>query len=212
MLENKSFAEGAKSSQLDFRDLPGDSEISEWLKSVSPTYRETYEAILKRPHVRRIIFKSVQFGETAFGELGVFFVEGVFEIRISDRLTGAERVKTLAFEVANAYFNEEHREIDAGAARGFFDARAYATAHEIYEYEAWRLYHRFVADLERKLGTGRLPAGLFYGNAPLSAVDYKLPPLLHFLEHMEKSQHMKHYLDWFEEHYSQRPRQDELPN
>jgi hypothetical protein len=209
-LETRSFAVGKEPGPLNFGDLPGDEQVSDYLKAVSPTYREAYDAILKRAYVDGIEFKSVPFEPLKFGELGVFFVEGVFEIRISDKLTGAERVKTLAFEVANAYFNEEHRQIDAGAASGFFDAREFAIAHEIYEYEAWRLYHRFVLDLERELGEGNLPAGLFYGTAASSVADYKLPPLFHYLKHMEESQHMKHYLDWFEKHYAKQGRQERV--
>lgn len=123
-------------------------------------------------------------------------------------LTGAERVRTLAFEVANAYLNEEHRQIDAGAAKGFFDAREYSIAHEIYEYEAWRVYRQFLFDLEKELGEGNLPAGLFYGTATQRVADYRLPPLYAYLKHMEDSQHMKHYLDWFQKYHAKKQTQN----
>jgi hypothetical protein len=196
------------SGRLDFNRLPGDDQICAWLMSVSPTFQDAYHAIVKRPDVEGIQFKSIPHKTTAFSEVGVFFVDNRFEIRISAELTGAERVRTLAFEVANAYLNEEHRQIDAGAAKGFLDAREYALAHEIYEYEAWRLYRRVLCDLEKELGEGNLPVGLFYGTAATRVAEYKLPPLFEYLKHMESSQHMKHYLDWFQKYYSQ----NRMPN
>jgi hypothetical protein len=207
-LEARTWAEEGKSAQFSFSALPSDDQVCEWLKAVSPTYQDAYDSIVKRSYVKGIKFKSVPFEPTEFGELGVFFIDGEFEIRLSHKLTGAERVKTLAFEIANAYLNEEHRQIDAGAAEGFFDAREFAVAHEIYEYEAWRVYRQFLLDLEKELGEGALPEGLFYGTPAKKVKDYKLPPLFVFLKHMEESKHMKHYLDWFEKHYSQKRRQD----
>lgn len=119
-------------------------------------------------------------------------------------MTGAERVRTLAFEVANAFLNEEHQQIDIGAKAGFLDAREYAVAHEIYEYEAWRLYREFLLDLEKHLGVGNLPTGLFFGVAKQRVADYKLPPLYEYLKHQETSQHMKHYLYWFAKHHAKK--------
>lgn len=192
------------SDHLDFSRLPGDDRVCEWLRVASPTFDDVYETIVKRPPVEGISFKTVPHEKLSFSELGVFFVDGVLEIRLSDDLRGAERVRTLAFEVANAYLNEEHRQIDAGAANGFFTAREFAIAHEIYEYEAWRLYRRVLIDLEKKLGEGNLPSGLFYGLATVKVADYALPPLNDFLTHMEASHHMQHYLDWYQKHYANR--------
>jgi hypothetical protein len=208
LLEVPPLSAQERPAPLNFGRLPTDDQVSEWLRAVSPTYRDTYDAIVERTHVDGVKFLSVPFDSTDFSRVGVFFVDRVFEIRISDQLTGADRVRTLAFEVANAYMNEEHRQIDAGAAAGFFDAREFAVAHEIYEYEAWRLYRGFLFDLEKELGEGALPPGLFYGMATKKVREYKLPPLLEFLKLMEDSKHMKHYLDWFEKHYSRNRRQD----
>lgn len=199
---------GENRGSLNFSSLPDDDRICEWLKAASPAFKDAYDAIVKRSYVKGIKLKSVPHKKTAFSEIGVFFVNGVFEIRLSDKLTGAERVRTLAFEVANAYLNEEHRQIDAGAANGFFDAREFAVAHEIYEYEAWRVYRRFLFDLEKELGEGNLPAGLFYGTATQRVADYKLPPLSAHLKHMEDSRHMKHYLDWYQKYYAKKRTQN----
>jgi len=198
-----------KSSQLNFSRLPDDDQVCDWLMSASPTFKDAYSAILRRSYVKGIKFKSVPHHQTEFSEIGVFFVDDTFEIRISNELTGAERVRTLAMEVANAYLNEEHRQIDAAAAKGFFDAREFAIAHEIYEYEAWRVYRQCLFDLEKKLGAGNLPAGLFYGNPTHKVADYKLPPLSEYLQHMEDSQHLKHYLDWFQKYYAKKRTQKE---
>jgi hypothetical protein len=191
-------------SRLDFKRLPSDDDICAWLKETSPTFKEAYDTVVKRSYVRGIRFRSVPNKQTDFSEIGLFFVDGTFEVRISDGVTGAERVRTLAFEVANAFLNEEHQQIDVGAKAGFFNAREFAVAHEIYEYEAWRLYRECLLDLERHLGIGNLPAGLFFGSAQQRVADYKLPPLYEYLKHVESSQHMKHYLDWFAKHHSNR--------
>jgi hypothetical protein len=195
---------GASLRRLDFNALPGDERVCAWLVAVSPSFREVYHATIKRPGVKGIVFKTVRQKPLAFSEIGVFVVDDSFEIRLSHELSGAERVKTLAFEVANAYLNEEHRQIDAGAAKGFFDAREFAIAHEIYEYEAWRVYRRFLFDLEKELGDGNLPPGLFDGPPAKKVADYKLPPLHQHLKHMEDSGHMQHYLSWFEKYYAGR--------
>lgn len=194
--------------QLNFAELPSDQQVSDWLKATSTTYRDAYDAILDRAYVDRIQFKTVRHDPRKFSEIGVFFVDRTVEIRISEQLTGADRVRTLTYEIFNTYLNEEHRQIDAAAAEGFLTAREYAVAHEIYEYEAWRIYHRCLFDVEKKLGEGNLPAGLFYWTAAHKVRDYKLPPLFAYLKHMEESRHMNHYLDWFEKHYSQRHTQN----
>jgi hypothetical protein len=190
--------------RLDFSALPGDERICDWLRKASPTFDEAYVSVLRLPDAKEIKFKSVDWRETDFSEVGVFFGGGVCEIRLSNRLQGAGRVRTLAFEVANASLHEEHRQIDKGAVEGFFTAREYAIAHEIYEYEAWRLYRRCLFELERKLGTGRVPRELFYGAPATKVADYRLPPLAAHLKYMETSRHMQHYLNWFEKHYAKR--------
>lgn len=194
--------------QLNFADLPSDQEVSDWLMAISTTYRDAYDAILDRTYVDRIQFKSVRRDPLDFSEIGVFFVDRTVEIRISKQLTGAERVRTMTHEIFNTYLNEEHRQIDAAAAQGFLNAREFAVAHEIYEYEAWRIYHRCLVDVERQLGEGHLPAGLYYWTTAQQVRAYKLPPLFAYLKHMEESRHMNHYLEWFEKHYSQRQPQD----
>lgn len=191
--------------QFDFNALPSDEKICDWLIQSSPTFRETHAAVLRFPDTRNIKFKSVDRHAKDFSEVGVFFIGGHCEIRLSNQLHGAERVRTLAFEIANASFHEEHRQIDMGAAQGFFTAREYAIAHEIYEYEAWRLYRRCLLEWEGELGEGRVPRGLFYGVSAKTVADYRLPPLAAHLKHMETSGHMNHYLDWFAKYHGSRP-------
>jgi len=192
------------SKRINFYALPEDNQICSWLRTVSPSFNDTYASVLRFPDTERIAFRSVDKRENEFGELGVFFGNGVCEIRVSNRLQGAERVRTLAFEVANASLQEEHRQIDKAAAQGFFAAREYAIAHEIYEYEAWRLYRGCLLDVERQLGEGNLPDELFFGIPTKKVAQYQLPPLAVHLKHMETSGHMQHYLSWYEKYYSKR--------
>jgi hypothetical protein len=201
--------EPAANDELDFNHLPDDERVLAWLIASSPTFGEIYRETAARSYVQAIKLRRVDCGKEEYSKIGVFFVDGSFEIRLSDNVAGAERVRALAFEIANAYLHDEHRQIDAGAARGLFTAREFALAHEIYEYEAWRLYRRVLFDLEQKLGAGNLPRDLFYGRPARRVADYSLPPLAEFLEHMERSGHMRHYLDWFEKYYAAKERKND---
>jgi len=165
-----------------------------WLRQASATYARAVKEIAARKNVRghRIVTrKDVPMGMAAR-------VGDMMEIQLNPKLTGARRVSTLMFEMANAYRFDAHEAIDLAADRGLITtAREFGLAHEIYEYEALRIHREML--IEIAAAHGPLDKAFFYfvTPAPRSIATYRLPSLYTYLKTQKDSGHTEHYYKHF---------------
>lgn len=175
---------------VNFDSFESDEQIDRWLREASKTYASITKEISARTNIRGYRFASKD--DIARGMMA--WVDGWLEIQLNPKLTGAARVNTLIFEVANAYRSPEHVAIDHGVDQGIIHSRReFAIAHEIYEYEALRIHREVLKEIAAV--TGSLPKAFFYfvTPAPASIDEYNLPHLHDYLKAQQQSGHTDHY-------------------
>jgi len=185
---------GARAEKVDWGAFQTNAEIDRWLCEASPTYAMMAKDVRSRRGLRgcRIVDRE----DVAAGN--VAWVDGFLEIQLSPKLSGPLRVSILAFEMANAYRNPDHLQIDRAVDQGHITTpEEFGLAHEMLEYEAMRLHRTVLLEIERRAGT--LPAGFFYlvTPAPPSAAQYRVPALCTYLKTQKQSGHTAHYYRWF---------------
>lgn len=139
----------------------------------------------------------------------VLRLDGYLEIQLNADLSGASRMTTLIFEMANASRHRDHQQVDLAADRGLIrTAGEFGLAHEMIEYEALRMHRQILFELESRAGP--LPTEFFYyvTPAPRSTGDYRLPDLFQYLKAQRESGHTEHYYKRFD----QRKSGQEKPN
>jgi len=187
-------AADAAASAVDWEAFKTDDDVDEWLREASATYAMMVKDIESRKNLRGYRFASSE--DIACGN--VAWVDGSLEIQLHPELSGPLRVSVLIFEMANAYRNPEHQEIDRAVDEGYIQTpEEFGLAHEMLEYEAMR-FHRAVL-LEIASRTGALPTDFFFLviPAPSSALEYRLPRLCTYLKTQKDSGHTAHYYRWF---------------
>ena len=189
-------------SAVDWHAFKTDTEVDKWLCKASATYAMMVKDIESRKKLRGYRFASSE--DIACGNMA--WVDGFLEIQLHPKLSGPLRVSVLIFEMANAFRNPEHQEIDRAVDEGYIQTpEEFGLAHEMLEYEAMR-FHRAVL-LEIAPRTGTLPAGFFFLviPTPLSAAEYRLPRLCTYLKTQKESGHTAHYYRWFHRRRGQQP-------
>ena len=189
-------------SAVDWHGFKTDAEADKWLSGASTTYATIVKDIEARKNLRGYRFASNK--EIACGN--VAWVNGTLEIQLHPKLSGPLRVSVLIFEMANAYRNPEHQEIDRAVDEGYIQTpEEFGLAHEMLEYEAMRFHRAVLQEIEPRTGT--LPADFFFLviPAPPSAEEYRLPRLYTYLKTQRESGHTAHYYRWFHRRRGQQP-------
>lgn len=184
----------ARAEKVDWDSFKTDAQIDRWLSEASPAYAMMAKAVRSRKSLRgyRIV------GREDIPAGNVAWVDGFLEIQLNPKLAGPLRISILAFEMANAYRNPDHQEIDRAVDEGYITTQEeFGLAHEMLEYEAMRLHRTVLVEIEQRAGT--LPEGFFYlvTPAPPSAARYQLPALYTYLKTQRQSGHTAHYYRWF---------------
>jgi hypothetical protein len=184
----------AAEAAVDWHAFKTDAEADQWLRDASATYAMMVEDIESRKNLRGYRFVSKE--DVTAG--CVAWVDGVLEIQLHPKLEGPLRVSVLIFEMANAYRNPEHQEIDRAVDEGYIRTpEEFGLAHEMLEYEAMRYHQAALKEIESR--TGALSPEFFYlvTPAPPSAAEYRLPRLYTYLKTQRESGHTAHYYRWF---------------
>lgn len=179
---------------FDYGSFKTDAETDKWLYDHSATYAKLVVDIKHKKGVRGYRFAVKEDVRRGM----VVWVDGYLEIQLNTGLSGAGRVTTLIFEMANASRHRDHQQIDLAADRGLIQTpEEFGLAHEMLEYEALRLHRQVLLDLDTRAGP--LPTGFFYfvTPAPRSTKDYQLPDLLPYLKTQRESGHTDHYYKHF---------------
>ena len=198
----------ARAEKVDWHAFKTDAHIDKWLCEASPTYAMMVKAVRSRRDLRGYRFvgrEDVPAGNVAW-------VDGFLEIQLNPKLAGPRRVSILAFEMANAYRNPDHLEIDRAADEGHITTpEEFGLAHEMLEFEALRLHRTVLVEIESRAGT--LPAGFFclVTPAPRSAAEYKIPALYTYLKTQRQSGHTAHYYRWFHRRRGEKPAPQKPP-
>ena len=201
-------ASGARAENVDWHAFKTDAQIDNWLCEASPTYAMMVKAVRSRRDLRGYRFvgrEDVPAGNVAW-------VDGFLEIQLNPKLAGPRRVSILAFEMANAYRNPDHLEIDRAVDEGYITTpEQFGLAHEMLEYEALRLHRTVLSEIEPRAGT--LPAGFFclVTPAPPSAAQYRTPALCTYLKTQKQSGHTAHYYRWFHRRRGEKTTPQGLP-
>lgn len=199
-------AADAVAPTVDWHGFKTDAEVDEWLREASATYAIMVKDIKSRKNLRGYRFTSSK--EIACGN--VAWVNGALEIQLHPKLSGPLRISVLIFEMANAYRNPEHQEIDRAVDEGYIQTpEEFGLAHEMLEYEAMRFHRAVLQEVESRTGT--LPADFFFLviPAPPSAEEYRLPRLYTYLKTQRESGHTAHYYRWFHRRRGRQPPQKE---
>jgi len=179
---------------VDYAALKTDSETDRWLRDNSATYAKLVEDIDSNKDFRGYRFaakEDVRRGMVAWSD-------GCLEIQLNPKLSGADRVTTLIFEIANAARFRDHQQIDLAADEGLIRTpEEFGLAQEMVEYEALRVHRQVLVELDARAGP--LPAEFFYFVSPLpsSMKDYQLPDLYAYLRSQKESGHTDHYYQCF---------------
>lgn len=181
---------------VDFASFETDADADKWLGAHSATYAKTAGEIKARKdlHGYRIVAnKDVLRGM-------VLWSEGYIEIQLNPALTGAGRISTLIFEIANGSRHRDHQQIDYAADEGLIRTREeFGLAHEMIEYEALRIHREILIELDARAGPLPTEFFCFVTPAPRSIRDYHLPHLAQYLKAQKESGHTNHYYKLFEE-------------
>ena len=190
---------------IDFGAFKSDLETDRWLCKASATYAAIVKDLDSRKGIdgyRFVTRKDIPAGMAVRAGR-------VMEIQLNWKLTGAVRITTLMFEMANAMRYREHEAIDRAADTGLIrTAEEFGLAHEIYEYEALRLHRRMLIEIASSHGP--LPKAFFrfVTPAPRSAAAYRLPNLYDYLKAQKASGHTAHYYRHFRLRKGRQPAQD----
>jgi hypothetical protein len=191
----------AIASAFDFSSFKTDAERDQWLKANSTTYAKIAEEIRARKDLHG--YRFVSKGDVRRGM--VLWSDGYLEVRLNKELSGADRITTLIFEVANGSRHRDHQQIDLAADKGLIrTAEEFGLAHEMVEYEALRMHRQVLLELESRAGP--LPREFFYYVTPLprSTAEYRLPDLFHYLKAQKETGHTAEYYKLFAERKSKR--------
>jgi hypothetical protein len=181
-------------SAIDYGSFKTDSETDKWLRDNSVTYAKLVESIESRKDVRGYRFAVKE--DVCRGM--VVRSDGYLEIQLNARLSGADRVTTLIFEMANASRYRDHEQIDLAVDEGLIRTpEEFGLAHEMIEYEALRLHRQILIEIEARAGP--LPPEFFYyvTPSPRSIEDYQLPDLYRYLKTQKESGHTDYYYKFF---------------
>jgi len=184
----------APAATVQWHAFKTDAQIDKWLREASTTYAMIVKDIESRKDLRGFRFADRK--DIARGNLA--WVGGFLEVQLNPKLSGPLRISVLIFEMANAYRNPDHREIDRAVDEGYIRTpQEFGLAHQMLEYEAMRLHRTILVEIESRAGT--LPADFFclVVPAPPSAAEYRLPPLYVYLKTQKESGHTAHYYRWF---------------
>ncbi len=195
-------AADAAAPAVDWHAFKTDVEVDKWLREASATYAMMVKDIESRENLRGYRFAASR--DIACGN--VAWVDGSLEIQLHPKLSGPLRVSVLIFEMANAYRNPEHQEIDRAVDKGYIRTpEEFGLAHEMLEYEAMRFHRAVLLEIESQAGA--LPADFFFLviPAPQSATEYRLPRLYTYLKTQKESGHTAHYYRWFHRRRGKQP-------
>jgi hypothetical protein len=179
---------------IDYGALKTDAETDKWLSGNSPTYAKLVEDIAARKNIRGYRFVAKEDVRRGM----VIWVDSYLEIQLNTELSGANRVTTLIFEMANASRHHDHQQIDLAADEGLIlTPQEFGLAHEMIEYEALRLHRQVLIELDSRAGP--LPTDFFYfvTPTPRSTKDYQLPDLSRYLKAQKESGHTDQYHQLF---------------
>jgi hypothetical protein len=192
-------------SAIDYGSLKTDAETDKWLRDNSGIYARIAEEIMTRKDVSGYRFATKENVRRGMVE----WLDGYLEIQLNKGLSGADRVTTLIFEMANASRHQDHQQIDLAADEGLIRTpEEFGLAHEMIEFEALRIHRQILMELDSRAGP--LPTEFFYfvTPTPRSIKDYQLPDLFQYLKTQKEAGHSDHYYKAFHLRKSER----ETPN
>lgn len=176
---------------MDFNSFKSDASADEWLKKNSKTYSMMTSKINQREGLngyRIVTTDKIQMG------MVVHMSDNVLEVQLHPNLKGALRMTTLIFEMANAYLNDEHRQIDRMLLEGVISSKEeFGVAHEIYEYEALRIHRQVLVEISKVVDDMSQDFYYFVTPPAKSIEEYQIPKLYDYMLSQKESGHTAHY-------------------
>lgn len=174
--------------------FPSDKAADQWLRQLSPKYRNMAEFVDKR--------WGCEFGRNTLSAGGLAYIQdGKGHIDLNDALKNAYRVSVIIFEMTNLFQQDRHEEITSPVRRGELrDATRFAMLRESVEYDGLRLHREVLLELERELG--ELPSEMitWCSSTATKLSNYQLPYAYDYFKAQDASGHTEHFRRLFKQH------------